>query len=468
MEEKGSPLHFAMIGCPGVGHLTPILELAQRLLHHSTRLKVTVFIISSTSSNSNPQLQSTLLKIPSLTIHHLPPVNDVVDPSATFVAKLYAMMRDARAGFRDALVEMADQRPNVLVVDIFGLEYFDLANEFSMSKYVFVTSHAWFFCLSVYIPFLDKMVEGEYVDLDQTELLSIPGCRSVRPEDVIEPMRDRSNQQYKEYLQTGCLYPTADGYLINTWEDLEVDSLKALRDETMLGTVIKGPVYAVGPVVAGTESGWGESEVFEWLDGQRNESVLFVAFGSGGTLSARQMIELAWGLEFSEQRFIWVVRLPVTSDESTDVSHYMPDGFLNRTRKLGLVVNDWASQREILSHRSVGGFLTHCGWNSSLESIVNGVPMVAWPLYAEQRMNATMLVEEMKVAVRPATLPAEQVVVDREEVKMLITKIMSIEGNEQRGRVKELKRSAEEAVRVGGSSWAALNKMLEHCARKSK
>ncbi|KAK9948695.1 hypothetical protein M0R45_004260 [Rubus argutus] len=118
--------------------------------------------------------------------------------------------------------------------------------------------------------------------------------------------------------------------------------------------------------------------------------------------------EMAWGLELSQQRFIWVVRPPTTKSADSafftsgngdgDHSSYLPEGFLTRTRDVGMVVPLWAPQVDILGHPSVGGFFSHCGWNSTLESVTNGVPMIAWPLYAEQRMNATLLTEELGVA----------------------------------------------------------------------
>ena len=127
---------------------------------------------------------------------------------------------------------------------------------------------------------------------------------------------------------------------------------------------------------------------------QPSESVIYVSFGSGGTLSKSQIAELAWGLELSQQRFIWVVRPPIdndvhgsyfsnTHDEiETPNYNYLPEGFVTQTHKMGMLVPTWAPQEMILAHKSVGGFLTHCGWNSVLESILNGVPMIAWPLFA--------------------------------------------------------------------------------------
>nr|WIW42670.1 UDP-glycosyltransferase [Nicotiana tabacum] len=167
------------------------------------------------------------------------------------------------------------------------------------------------------------------------------------------------------------------------------------------------------------ESGGGRNFVLNWLDEQTPESVLYISFGSGGALSLEQLAPLAFGLELSEHKFIWVVRPPsevvvdyldVDKERGDGTPQYLPEGFLTRTKKFGLVIQMWSDQGGILSHPSVGGFLSHCGWNSCIESITNGVPIIAWPLYAEQRQNATMLTEELGVAVKPKVL-----VVEREE-----------------------------------------------------
>ncbi|KAL4577611.1 hypothetical protein LXL04_013721 [Taraxacum kok-saghyz] len=211
-------------------------------------------------------------------------------------------------------------------------------------------------------------------------------------------MLDRDDEDYQVYLNLAVGVTMADGILINTWENLEPQSLHALR-------------------------------------------IIYVSFGSGGTLSSEQITELAWGLEMSGKRFVWVVRPPAGhikdgsffksghSGKPNDQAgyDYLPKGFVTRTEKMGLVVPSWAPQVEILNHIAVGGFLTHCGWNSTLLSIGGGVPMIAWPLYAEQRMNATMLTEELKVAVTPEILPAKEVV-GREEVEKMVRCLM--EGEE--------------------------------------
>lgn len=367
-------------------------------------------------------------------------------------------------------------KPSVLVVDLFGTDCLCLAEELGIpSKYIYIATNALFTSLVLYLPTLDKLIKGEYVD--QTSDFQIPGSRPVRSDEVIDPMQDRSNQQYHEMVRVGLQMPIADGILLNTWEEAESSRLKSMSDENLIGRFAKKPIYPVGPLTwdpAGSSSG----PIFEWLDKQPAESVIFVSFGSGGKLSYEQTTEVAWGLELSQQRFIWVVRPPTSGSaesayfspvesndngkaKSDEPFYFLPNGFLTRTRDVGQVLPGWAPQMEILKHPSVGGFLSHCGWNSTLESVTNAVPMIAWPLYAEQKINSTILTEELGVAVRPREFPAKGVV-GREEIEVMVRKIMADkEGFAIRDRVKKLKESGERALSFGGTSYNALSQVAE-------
>lgn len=192
-----------------------------------------------------------------------------------------------------------------------------------------------------------------------------------------------------------------------------------------------------------------------------------MSFGSGGTLSYDQLNELALGLELSEQKFLWVARNPnnelANAAYLSDQSHenplaFLPEGFVERTKGQGLVVSSWAPQVGVLSHGATGGFLTHCGWNSILESIMHGIPLIAWPLYSEQRMNAVLLVEDLKVALRPKA--GEKGLVNREEIAKVVKGLMvGEEGKRVHSRVKDLKMAADKALSVEGSSTRAISEL---------
>lgn len=469
-------LHVAILASPGLGHLIPVLVLGNRLATHHD-VKVSVLVIATSTSPAESQL----LKPPSgpnaADIINIPPadISHLIDANTSMVAQLCIMVRESLPGVRSTIAGMK-HRPDVLIGDLFCTEAFPIATEFNIPKYLYVLSTAWFTALTSYCPVLHEQIDGQYVD--QSEPLQIPGCKPVRPEDVVDPMLDRNSQQYREYLRQATEYPLGDGILINTWEALEPVSLEALGGNEPLRAVVKSPVYAIGPLTRPMEPAGPKSELIKWLDVQPHESVIFVAFGSGGTLSAQQITELAWGLESSQQRFIWVARPPAKngSDESFFTSgagsdgtpDYLPEGFLTRTKETGWVVPMWAQQLEILNHPSVGGFLSHCGWNSTLESIKSGVPVIAWPLYAEQRLNATMLTEELGIAVRPEILPTKRVV-DRREIEKMVRTVMDCkEGKVMRDKVKKLKSSAEIALSKGGSSYDNMCNVLRDAQMRLK
>ncbi|XP_068345192.1 anthocyanidin 3-O-glucosyltransferase 5-like [Pyrus communis] len=473
--------HAAILCSPGLGHLIPVLELAKRLVTHRN-FTVTIFAIPSPASKTESELLKAAATPKFFDIIELPPpdISGCVGPDATVATVLAVMMREVRPAFRSAILGMESSlRPTVLIVDLFSTETLSIGDELGIPKYVYIASTAWFVALTVYVPVFDKEVEGKYVD--QIEPLRIPGCKPVQPEDLVDPMLDRTDQQYLDYVRSCTNLLKSDGILMNTWEDLERKTIDALRDEGLLGRVAKVPVYPIGPLTrpvqsaGSTSTGLREEGLFNWLDKQPCESVIFVSLGSGGTVSFEQMTEMAWGLELSKQRFIWVVRSPAKSTDAAfftsgnredDPLTYLPKGFLTRTHDVGLVVHLWVPQVDILSHPSIGGFWSHCGWNSSLESITNGVPMIVWPLHAEQRMNATMLTEELDVAVRSKVLPSKKVV-DREEIKEMVRKIMvDKDGEAIRGRVKELKLSAAKAWSVGGSSYNAISQISSGNQRK--
>ncbi|XP_056174833.1 anthocyanidin 3-O-glucosyltransferase 5-like [Syzygium oleosum] len=472
--EKPKKLRAVLLSSPGMGHLVPVIELGNRLVADNG-FEVTIFILPLQASLAEAEIIESVMTPKLLDIVELPPpdLSAVgLGPDAAVVTRLAVMMRESRQAFRSALAAM-EAWPDVLIVDLFGTEHLCIGDELGIPRYAYVATNAWFLALLLHLPTLDKEVKGEYVD--RTEPLEIPGCKLVRPEDVVDPMLDRSDQQYREFVRLAGEIPMGDGILLNVWEDLQAETLAALRNEELLGRVANSPVYTVGPLIRPVRPAVLGKELLEWLDKQPSDSVMFVSFGSGGTLSAEQLVELAWGLELSQQRFIWVLRQPTV--KSLDGSYFdvgkggvgdgvlsfLPSGFTARTRDIGFILPSWGPQVEILSHPSVGGFLSHCGWNSTLESIANGVPMIAWPLYAEQRLNATLLTEEIGVAVRPKVLPSKKIV-GREEIEKLVRTVMvEKEGHTLRARVRELKSSAQKAVAEGGSSYGSLSKMKEDC-----
>lgn len=437
---------------PGMGHAAPILELGKRLLNHHGFDRVTVFLVTDDVSRSKALIGKMLTaEDPKFVIRFIQLGVSGRDLTGLLLTKLAEMMRKALPQIRSAVMGL-EPRPSVFVVDLLGTEALAVAKELEITrKHVLVTTSAWFLALTVYMASLDQ--ETLYKHLSSIGALLIPGCIPVKFDRVQDP----SNyvRELAESQRIGAEVITADGVFVNTWHGLEPVTFRSFLDPETLGRVIRGvPVYPVGPLVRPAEPDL-KHDVLDWLDLQPKESVVYVSFGSGGALTAEQTVELAYGLELTGHRFVWVVRPPAENDPSasmfdktknqTEPLDFLPDGFLDRTKDIGLVVRTWAPQEEILAHESTGGFVTHCGWNSVLESIMNGVPMIAWPLYSEQKMNAWMVSEELKIA---AQVSVGDGIVKKEEMVEMVKRVMDEEeGKEMRKNVKELKKTAEEALK---------------------
>ncbi|KAK3413973.1 UDP-glycosyltransferase 72E1 [Eucalyptus grandis] len=478
MEVVPTKTHIALLASPGMGHLIPVLELGQRFaVHH--RFLVTIFVVTTNASTAKSQLPLYSSYRDLLNIVFLPPVDvsDLVTDSMAIVSQLVLIMRHAMPILRTEIAELKPC-PSALMVDLFGTEAFKIAEEFGMLKYMFDTGNAWFLALSLYYPHQDETNKHGHVYLHKP--LNIPGCAPLEYEDTVDlyfQPEDRALQD--DFAKMGLDMARADGILVNSWEYLEPKTLKALRDPNLLGRLSSVPVHPVGPLIRPAKpvkDPVSRSAALDWLDLQPAGSVLYVSFGSGGTLTADQLTELAWGLELSQQRFVWVVRPPIEGsafgsffrqDKRTEdgTPDYLPDGFVSRTREVGLVVEMWAPQTEVLAHQSVGGFLSHCGWNSTLESIINGVPMICWPLYAEQGMNTAVLTDHLGMATRAREVGPGGVV-GREVIEKAIRRVMDEDeehGRLARAKVLELKHSAEVALAKGGSSHGSLERVAKEC-----
>lgn len=181
------------------------------------------------------------------------------------------------------------------------------------------------------------------------------------------------------------------------------------------------------------------------------------------------MKEIANAIERSGQRFLWSLRRPPgegkieSPKEYDNFEHVLPEGFLNRTSEIGKVMG-WAPQVTVLSHPAVGGFVSHCGWNSTLESIWYGVPMATWPLYAEQQVNAFKMVKELEMAVEvkmdyrkdfPYAEGVSSEILGADLIQESIKSLMDPQ-NEIRQKVMEMKEKSRMALKEGGSSYSSL------------
>ncbi|KAK4387881.1 UDP-glycosyltransferase 86A1 [Sesamum angolense] len=221
------------------------------------------------------------------------------------------------------------------------------------------------------------------------DLLSENGHSPYRGPDVVYQVPDVVPVLMKIVVKAFEQVKNADFILCNTVQELESKCLSALN--------LKQPTYAIGPVnrfsdftkaVVVEKSLWPESDCTHWLSSNPPASVLYISFGSIVQINKQDIVEIAHGLLLSRVNFIWILR-------TTDA---LPVGFQDDVKDRGLIV-PWCNQNAVLSSPAVGGFLTHCGWNSVLESMWSGVPMICYPFYVDQPTNRMLVVDDWKVGI---------------------------------------------------------------------
>ncbi|GLJ48527.1 hypothetical protein SUGI_1023840 [Cryptomeria japonica] len=258
-----------------------------------------------------------------------------------------------------------------------------------------------------------------------------------------------------------------DIILFNSFYDLEAPIINAYPGRQIqvcpIGPLIPSPILdGNSDIRYGTRQAAllaEKVECLDWLDKQAVKSVVYVSFGSLAILNMNQLEEVALGLEATGEPFLWVVR-PTLMDGVTAV---FPPGFIERVGGRGCLVS-WAPQLSVLSHPSIACFITHCGWNSTLESISTGVPMLCWPHFIDQFLNCSYVVNEWKVGLQ--LMANKQGIIERKEITNAVDKLVrGEEGREMKKRVAMLKESARASGEKGGSSSIKYNQFLDAMKR---
>jgi hypothetical protein len=293
---------------------------------------------------------------------------------------------------------------------------------------------------------------GELGD-GEDQMGQIPGIASTQLEDLRTVLHENDPRGMETVFDGISKAPKAQYLLLNYVYELEPQAFDTLK------AIFPFPVYPIGPATryleieersSKTVTEIGPDDYLKWLDFQPEDSVLYISLGSFFALSDAQMDEFAAGLSSSGVRFLWVAR-----DQASRLKESCGD--------MGLVV-PWCDQLRVLCHPSVGGFWSHCGWNSTQEAVYAGVPMLAFPLFLDQVPNSRQIVEDWKTgwSVKRAEAGSE-ILVAKEAISELVQRFMdleSCEGNEIRKRAGELKHLCRQAIAKSGSSYTNLDAFI--------
>jgi UDP:flavonoid glycosyltransferase YjiC (YdhE family) len=234
----------------------------------------------------------------------------------------------------------------------------------------------------------------------------------------------------------------------NSFQEAEAGAFKLFPDILPIG-----PLFADGAFQKPVGSFLPEDErCLRWLDARAAGSVVYVAFGSMAIFDPRQFQELAEGLELTGRPFLWVVR----PDFTPGLDMAWLQAFQHRVAGTGMIVS-WCSQQQVLAHRAVACFVSHCGWNSTLEAVRNGVPVLCWPYFCDQFLDRSYVTDVWRTGL--AVAPGEDGVVAKEEVRGKVDKVIGDAGF--RKRAGWLKDAAAECVGEDGSSYKNFTRFVE-------
>ncbi|KAG6484888.1 (R)-mandelonitrile beta-glucosyltransferase-like [Zingiber officinale] len=453
--------HAVLVPFPMQGHITPFLRLATLLLARGFHV---TFVLTEYNARRMERARGhrwDAAAIPSFRVETIPdglpePPPDQRDETQDVLALCSSVRYTCLAPFRDLMAHLgrAPHTPPVTsIVSDSGMG-FTVDEDFGVPVFFFVT-HSACGCWS-YLQFPDLVARG-YTPLKDASWLSngyldtpidwIPGLENLRLRDF--PSFVRTTDPADVLLNLNVRRAIVDvarsaGLIFNTFAALEDPVLAAIRS--------KYPnLYAIGPLASSSVSSslWKEdAECLRWLDAQPSASVLYVNFGSITVVTTSQLAEFACGLERSGHRFLWAVRPDLMRDGGAAA---IVGELAAKVGDRGSVVG-WCDQRRVLAHPATAAFLSHCGWNSTLESVVEGRPMICWPFFAEQHTNCRFLCTTWRIGVE---ISGE---VTREAVERSVREVM--EDEDLRRRAAEWKRKAREAVGPDGSSTADLDRLV--------
>nr|BEP30494.1 tetrahydroxychalcone 2'-glucosyltransferase-like protein [Dahlia pinnata] len=487
MENAVAELIF--IPLPGLSHIMSTIEIAKLLVNRDQRLMITIFIIKSPSANSASAITAYIESLAKNTMdNHISFVELPQDETLSFNPKFHMsffneFLPSQCKHVRSVVADMVSQsgsgsgsgscRIAGFVIDMFCACMIDVADEFNVPTYMFFTSNAAFLGFKFYIQTLCDDMRKDVIELINSDTtILVPGFVKPLPTKAFWTLV-HTREGLDFVLRSVRKFRGVKAIMVNTFLELETNAMELLSANVNIP-----PVYPVGPIL-NLEGGSGVGkptgdDVIKWLDSQPPSSVVFLCFGSMGYFDEAQVKEIAYGLEQSGHRFLWSLRRPSSDQTSSipgeyeDPSVVLPEGFMERTRGIGKVIG-WAPQVAVLGHNAVGGFVSHCGWNSLLESLWFGVPSATWPMYAEQQMNAIEMVVELGLAVEIKLDYRKDVfnpkgnnkvdVVTAEEIESGIRRVM--EDSEVRTKVKEVSAKSRSAVAEGGSSYTSVTRLIQ-------
>ncbi|KAL4278987.1 hypothetical protein GQ457_03G001770 [Hibiscus cannabinus] len=436
--------HVAVFAFPFSTHAAPLLTIINRLASSSPK---TMFSFFSTAQSNNSIFSTSQSTPPNIKAYN---VDDGVPEGYVFVGKpqedIELFMRVAPQNFSKGIemaVEDSGRKLSCLVTDAFFWFAKETALENGVPWLPFYTAAACSLSSHVYTDLLRETYGvGGTVGREDETLNFIPGMSNVRIRDLPEGIVFGNLESFFSKLlhKMGQVLPEATVVFINSFEELDPDITTDLKSKC-------NQYLNVGPFILATQppSVPDSHGCLAWLDKQKSTTVVYISFGSIAVPPPNELVALAEALEASQVPFIWSLR--------DKLKVHLPNGFLDKAN--GIIV-PWAPQTDVLAHGAVGVFITHGGWNSLVESIAGGVPMIFRPFFGDHRVNGRMVevVWEIGVIVESGILTKDGIISGLDLV------LAQEKGKKMRENLREIKRVAQTSVGAKGSSTENFNKLL--------
>ncbi|KAL0726365.1 hypothetical protein Bca4012_022458 [Brassica carinata] len=364
--------------------------------------------------------------------------------------------------FKDQLEKLLEKaRPDCLIADMFFPWATEVAEKCHVPRLVFHGTGYFSLCAN-YCMKVHRPQNRVASSCEPFVIPGLPGDIEITREQII----DSESEMGKFLLDVRESEMKSTGVIVNSFYELEPDYADFFK------RFVAKRAWQIGPLSVtnrgfeekaerGKKASIDEVECLKWLDSKKQDSVIYISFGSVACFKNKQLIEIAAGLEASGASFIWVVRKSTGDDRE----EWLPEGFEERVKERGMIIRGWAPQVLILEHQATGGFVTHCGWNSFLEGVTAGLPMVTWPIGAEQFYNEKLVTQVLRTGVSVgATKHVKNMgdeIISREKVEKAVREVLAWEETEERRiRIKKLAEMAKTAVEEGGSSFNDLNNFI--------
>lgn len=469
MASQEPQLHFVLFPLMAQGHIIPMIDIARILAQRN--VIITIVTTPQNAARFTSTLARSLHSGLQIRVVQIPfPCKEAGIPDGCENLDMLPSLGMAMSFFRatsflqqpvEKLFEELTPKPSCVISDMCLPYTSQIATKFNIPRISFVGVNC-FYLLCMYNVRIYNVLDSTRTDSEYFVLPGIPDRIEITIAQLIEPM----HEGWKEFSDEIFVTEMATyGILMNSFEEMEpayAREYKKVREDKMwcIGPVSLSNKDQLDKAQRGNKASIDEHHCMKWLDLWESRTVIYASLGSLCNLTPSQLVELGLALEASRRPFIWVIR---EGSEIEELNNWIKeDGFEERTKARSLVIRGWAPQVLILSHPAIGGFITHCGWNSTLEAICEGVPMVTWPLFGDQFCNEKLVVEILKVGVKvgveiPVKWGEENkigVLVKKEDVERAINVLMdeTSEGEERRRRAKELGEMAKRAVEDGGSS----------------